>query len=334
MNQRTLYNLFVVIVLVVIGGSVGYYILFNGEHRFIDCVYMTVISLTSVGYGEVLPVTGNVPAQIFTMVLITFGMGILLYAISSLTAILVEGELSGMLRKRKMQNKIEKLSNHYIVCGGGETSKPLIEELILNFESVVLIESDQEKIEKCKVSDKLLSVTGDPTEDQNLIAAGIDRAKGILIVLPSDKETLYVTMTARMLNKRIRIISQMTDRAIEAKLIKAGANRVISPSIIGGLRMASEMIRPEAVDFLDQMLRSEQGNLRIHEVVIETDSGVLGKKISQSGLKDKYDLLILGARSPDGVIEFNPSPHRTITQGMTLIVMGSIDNIVKVRKSF
>jgi voltage-gated potassium channel len=304
MNKRTLYNLFFVIVLVVIGGSAGYYILFNGEPKFIDCLYMTVISLTSVGYGEVLEVTGNVPAQIFTMVLITFGTGLLLYSISTLTAILVEGELSGLLRKRKMQKRIEKLSEHFIVCGGGETSKPLIEELIQNFEPVVLIESEPEKIEKCRVSNNVFIVDGDPTDDHNLIEAGI------------------------------RIISQMTDQAIEAKLLKAGANRVISPNIIGGLRMASEMIRPTAVDFLDQMLRSEKGNLRIHEIVITKTSGVLGKKIIQSGLKDKFDLLILGAKSPDGRIEFNPSPSRTIAEGMTLIVMGSIENIEKVRKSF
>ncbi|MBU1170026.1 MAG: potassium channel protein [Proteobacteria bacterium] len=332
--NRTLFKLFFVIVLLVIGGSTGYYILFNGEPKFIDCLYMTVISLTSVGYGEVLEVSGNVPAQIFTMVLITFGMGILLYAISSVTAILIEGELSGLLRKRKMQKKIDKLSEHFIVCGGGETSKPLIEELIQNFESVVLIESDVDRIEKCMVSDQLLFVAGDPTDDQNLIAAGIERARGILIVLNSDKETLYVTMTARMMNKTIRIISQMTDQAIEAKLLKAGANRVISPNIIGGLRMASEMIRPTAVDFLDQMLRSEKGNLRIHEIVITETTGILGKKIMQSGLKDKFDLLILGAKNPDGIIEFNPSPTRTIAEGMTLIVMGSIENIDKVRRSF
>lgn len=334
MNNKTLYKLFFVLVLVVIGGSTGYYFLFNGEPAFIDCVYMTVISLTSVGYGEVLKVSGNVPAQIYTMVLITFGMGILLYTISTVTAVLIEGELSGLLWKRKMQKKIEKLNEHFIVCGGGETSKPLIEELLQNFESVVLIESDKEKIDKCRVSDKLLYVEGDPTEDQNLIASGIDRARGILIVLNSDKDNLYVTMTARMLNKKIRIISQMTDQAIEAKLLKAGANRVISPNIIGGLRMASEMIRPTAVDFLDQMLRSEKGNLRIHEIVITATSGILGKKIAQSGLKDKFDLLILGAKSPNGHIEFNPSPARTIAEGMTLIVMGSIDNIIKVRKSF
>ncbi len=332
--KTRLNKLLLMIGMVVIVGSIGYYIIFEGEPKFIDCVYMTVISITSVGYGEVLQIAGNVPAQLFTMLLITFGMGVILYAISTLTAILIEGELTGILRKRKMLKKIKKLKGHFIVCGGGETSRPLIRELLDNCESVVLVEGDQDKIDKCMSAGRLLYVQGDPTEDDNLVAAGLDHAAGIVIVLPSDKDTLYVTMTARMINKDLRIISQMTDQAIEAKLLKAGANRVISPNIIGGLRMASEMIRPTAVDFLDKMLRSEKGDLRIHEIIIGEKSDITGKKICDSGLKDKFDLLILGAKNSLGEIEFNPSPKRIISEGMTLIVMGKIDDIVKIKKSY
>lgn len=322
------------IVLVVIAGSFGYYLIFDMQPKFIDCVYMTVISLTSVGYGEVLPIAGNVPAQMFTMVLITFGMGVILYAISTVTAILIEGELTGILRKRRMLKKIEKLRNHYIVCGGGETSRPLIGELLKNHESVVLIEADQEKTEKYQTSKRLLFIEGDPTDDASLVAAGLEHAAGILIVLPSDKDTLYVTMTARMMNKDIRIISQITNQETEPKLLKAGASSVISPNMIGGMRMASEMIRPTAVNFLDKMLRNEKDNLRIHEIVITGRSNIIGKKISESGLKDKFDLLILGAKNKIGDIQFNPSSVTEITDGMTLIVMGKIDDIVKIKRNF
>ncbi len=322
------------IVLVVIAGSLGYYLIFDMQPKFIDCVYMTVISLTSVGYGEVLPIAGNVPAQMFTMVLITFGMGVILYAISTVTAILIEGELTGILRKRRMLKKIEKLRNHYIVCGGGETSRPLIGELLKNHESVVLIEADHEKTEKYQTSKRLLFIEGDPTDDASLVAAGLEHAAGILIVLPSDKDTLYVTMTARMMNKDIRIISQITNQETEPKLLKAGASSVISPNMIGGMRMASEMIRPTAVNFLDKMLRNEKDNLRIHEIVITGKSNIIGKKISESGLKDKFDLLILGAKNKIGDIQFNPSSVTEITDGMTLIVMGKIDDIVKIKRNF
>lgn len=293
----------------------------------IDCIYMTVISLTSVGYGEIIKVSGNLPAQIFTMILITFGMGIILYSISTLTAMIIEGELTGIIRKDKMKKKIKKLKNHFIVCGGGETGYQILVELFNNHESAVLIELNEEMIERCRSLEKLLYIQGDATDDKNLIAAGIDKATGIIIVLPSDKDTLYVTMTARMLNKDIRIISKITKPDIEPKLKTAGADSVVSPNNIGALRMASEMMRPAAVDFLDTMLRTEKGNLRIHDLAISRKSSVIGKKISDSGLQDKYNLLILGARHETEEIEFNPPPSSVLKEGMTLVVMGDIKKI-------
>lgn len=331
--KRRLILLLFTILLVFMAGSHGYYFLYGGKYSFIDCIYMTVISLTSVGYGEVLAVTGNVPAQIFTMILITFGMGIILYGLSSLTALLIEGELTGILRKKKMEKEIGKLKNHFIVCGGGETGKPLIAELVKNHETVVLIEQDQNKIDQCRTAIDLLYIAGDATDDQNLIKAGIHNASGILITLPSDKDNLYVTMTARMLNPHLRIVCRMIDERLEAKLKKAGANRVVSPNAIGALRMASEMIRPTVVSFLDEMLRSKQGNLRINEFNITSDSNICGKKISESDLEEKYGLLILGSRRADGEIEFNPPRSCVLENGMTLIVMGSVDSLLKARST-
>ena len=295
---------------------------------------MTVVSLTTVGYGEVLEVTGNDTAQIFTMILITFGMGIILYGISSLTALLLEGELSGIFRKKKMAKQIDKLNDHYIVCGGGETGSGVIVELCKNNEVAVLIEEDTERIERCKEICDLLYIKGDATDDENLIAAGIDRAAGIVISLPSDKDTLYVTMTARMLNQKIRIISRMTNQHLEPKLFKAGANAVVCPNAIGALRMASEMIRPTAVDFLDRMLRSSHGNLRIHELTVSENSKFSEKEIRHCGLKERYGLLVLGAKTKAKDIEFNPAPTQKLTAGTTLIVMGAVGQIAKAKDAF
>lgn len=322
------------ILLVILTGSLGYYILFAGTETFMDCMYMTVISITSVGYGEIIQVTGNVPAEIFTMILITFGMGIGLYGLSTLTALLIEGELSGILRKNKMRKKIQKLRNHYIVCGGGQTGKPTIMELVKNRESVVLIELEKEQIEKCEAIEGLLYIEGDATEDGNLIDAGIEKAAGIIISLPSDKDNLYVTMTARMLNRNLRIISKLTDPRHVAKLKKAGADSVVSPNTIGALRLASEMLRPTVVDFLDSMLRSKQGNLRIHQLNVSESSSHVGKALSESGLKDKFNLLVLGAKEGSGDIAFNPSPSRTLNPGLTLIVMGEVDDIARAKQDF
>ena len=332
--RKRLYFLLILIFLVIMAGSTGYYIIFDGEPGFLDCLYMTVVSLTTVGYGEVIQVTGNTAAEIFTMILITFGMGIILYGISSLTALLLEGRLSGIIRKKKMAKQIDKLTDHYIVCGGGETGGAVIAELCKNNEIAVLIEENADRIERCKPIPDLLFIQGDATDDENLIAAGIERAAGIIITLPSDKDTLYVTMTARMLNQKIRIISRMTNLQLEPKLLKAGANAVVCPNAIGALRMASEMIRPMAVDFLDRMLRSSRGDLRIHELTVSENSKFNAKEIRECGLEERYGLLVLGAKNKSNEIEFNPAPTQVLATGTTLIVMGVVGQIAKAKNSF
>jgi voltage-gated potassium channel len=314
-------------------GSAGYYLLFEGNSSFLDCLYMTVISLTTVGYGEVLGITGNPSAQIFTILLITFGVGIILYSISTLTALIIEGELTGMLRRRKMEKKINSLSDHYIVCGGGETGLPLAAELLASKVAVVLVEQDVDVVEQSRTLKKLHIVHGDATDDKKLIAAGVERATGITICLPSDNDNLYITMTARMLNPEARIISRMTNSQLKPKLLKAGATSVVSPNAIGALRMASEMIRPEAVEFLDNMLRSERGDLRISQLFIDQESLLAGKTIMKSGLRDQFNLLVLGVRRSDGEFEFRPPSSYLLEAGMTLIVMGDFDNIGRARET-
>lgn len=320
-----------VILLVFLSGSIGYYIIFRGTEKFIDCVYMTVISLTSVGYGEVIAISGNVPAQIFTMILITFGMGLILYALSSLTALIIEGELRGILRKKRMKKQIDKLKNHYIVCGGGRTGTPLLEELVKSQEEVVLVELDDDKIAACNKNERILYVKGDATDDQNLKEAGIHKAAGILIGLPSDKDNLFITMSARILNKKIKIITRISDSRLEAKMKKAGANKVVSPNAIGAMRMASEILRPTAVNFLDTMLRSKQGVLRIHELNVSDHSSLTGKKISESGLKDKFELLILGIKENGQEIIFNPPPSHILEKDTKLIVLGKVADIGRLK---
>ncbi len=322
------------ILLVVMAGSLGYYLLFMGRIDFLECLYMTVIAITSVGFGEIVPVTGNTAAEIFTMLLITFGMGIILYAISSLTASLIEGELSGYLREKKMNKLIAKLHGHYIICGGGETGMPLIDEMTRNHEAVVLIEREQETIDRCNADGKLLFIRGDATEDQNLVAAGIANASGLFACLPSEKDNLYITMTARMLNTHLRIVSRMINPALEPKLRKAGANSVVSPNTIGALRMASVMIRPEVVNFLDNMLRSQQGNLRVHQLTISEAGLATNRVLMDSGLKTRFNLLVLGAHLPGEEILFNPPPSHVLTPGMVLIVMGDTTDIARARKAF
>ena len=333
-KRRLIYILFAIFC-VIWAGSFGFYLIFQGRHDFMRCLYMTVISLTTVGYGEIIEITGNVPAEIFTMLLIMFGMGIILYGISTLTAIIIEGELTGIIRKKKMEKQIQKLKDHYIVCGGGKTGRPILAELIKNQEPVVLIEQSEEAISRCKAHwEDLLYIQGDAADDGNLQAAGIDNAKGVIVSLASDKDNLFTTMSARMLSSKVRIISRVTDTNLEAKMRRAGANGIVSPNFIGALRMASEMIRPAAVDFLDSMLRSSRGNLRIHEINISEKSTLVDRNIIDAGLKEKYELLVLAIRDKNREIIFNPPPSRLLEAGETLIVMGEVDNITRVRHKY
>ncbi|HCY86331.1 MAG TPA: potassium channel protein [Desulfobacteraceae bacterium] len=313
--------------LVILAGTLGYYIIVP-KVGIMDCLYMTVISLTTVGYGEVVPVSGNRIAEVFTICLICSGMGVILYAISMLTAAIIEGELSGAIRKKRMLEKIKGLSEHYIVCGGGKTGRPVLAELVKNQKKIVLIEADEEQIALCKtLVDDLLYLVADATDDDILMSAGIERAAGIIITLPSDKDNLYITMTSRMMNHGIRIISRMTNQKLKPKLMKAGANGVVSPNLIGALRLASEMIRPTVVDFLDSMLRSNQGNLRINQLSVNENSLFMGKAIADLELRKRFSLLLMGIKERGCDVEFDPSHDKVLNQPTELIVMGRTDDV-------
>ncbi|MCG8633455.1 MAG: potassium channel protein [Desulfobacterales bacterium] len=325
--KKRIYLSVLLVILVILGGTLGYYIIVP-EADLMDCLYMTVISLTTVGYGEVVRVSGNTAAEMFTICLIISGMGVLLYAISMVTAAIIEGELTGAIRKKRMLKKIKGLTDHFIVCGGGKTGRPVLAELSKNQKRIVLIEKGTETIEQCRsVVDDLLFLEADATDDDVLISAGLERAAGIIITLPSDKDNLYITMTARMMNDAIRIITRMTNRKLEPKLIKAGADGVVSPNMIGALRLASEMIRPTAVDFLDQMLRSNQGNLRINQLSITDRSQLLGNTIADLKLRKRFSLLLLGIKEKGGDIEFDPAHDKKISTPTDFIVMGRTDHV-------
>ena len=235
-----------------------------------------------------------------------------------------------------MLKQIQQLRKHTIVCGGGETGRLVLQELAKNREAVVLIDHDSENIERCKAiaPANLLYVQGSATDDENLFVAGIEHAAGIIITLPADNDNLYITMSARMHNRKIRIITRMIDQKLEPKLKKAGADSVVSPNFIGAMRMASEMIRPTVVYFLDKMLRSGRGDLRIHQITVSKDSPWVDMPLVECGLKDRFGLLVVAAHRDGDDIEFNPPPQLQLKAGMTLIVMGTVENIARARKAF
>ena len=243
------------LLIVFVFGTLGFFILGGGRWSFFDCAYMTSITLTTVGYGEILEDFGT-NGRSFAMVLMWAGMGVALYAVSTITGFVVERKFSRILRERKMEKRIAALKDHFIVCGGGHTAVNVLRELITSNRSCVSIEMKLERIEW--IANQFPDhhfIQGDATEEEVLLRAGIERASGILAVLAEDSHNLLITVQARYINPDIKIVARCSENNLADKFYRAGANYVVNPSFIGGMRMASEMIRPNVVSFLDRMLR-------------------------------------------------------------------------------
>lgn len=247
-------------------GVAGYTIIGHGKHRFVDSLYMTVITLTTVGYGEIIPMENNPAGRIFTMFLLLFGMGILVYFVSAITAFLVEGQLEHVFWRKRMRQAIAELKHHVIVCGAGVVAGHLIEELVRVQRPVVAVIPQGSAPPQLDVPQELPHIVGDAADEDVLAEAGLARADGLVAALELDRDNVLVTLTARQMNPAVRIVAMLVDPRHEGKLRRAGADSVVSPFLIGGMRMASEMIRPMVVTFLDTMLRDRDRNLRVEEV--------------------------------------------------------------------
>ncbi|MDA8240081.1 MAG: potassium channel protein [Nitrospiraceae bacterium] len=323
MLKERLIWIFAALAAVVAAGTGGYVIMEGWPP--LDALYMTVITISSVGFMEVHPLSDK--ARIFTVFLILCGSGILIYAVSILTAFIVEGELTDVLRRRKMNNRIALLDRHYIVCGADLTGRYAIEELVKTKKPFVVIEKDREKVRRLSEQGTLY-IEGDATHDGILLKAGIAKAKGLVTALHSDAENLFVVITAKRLNPALRVISKAVEEESEQKIRMVGADGVVMPDFIGGLRMVSEMVRPSVVNFLDIMLRARDKTVRVEEIVIEPHSPFAGKVLSETGLHEMEDMSIVALKGGTGdAYTFNPSRATVLGEGHVLIVMGNVDRI-------
>jgi voltage-gated potassium channel len=326
----------VALLVIFLAGTVGLYILgrlyLPHGWEFGECAYFIVITITTVGYNE-LPRLGQVPGgHLFTSLILLSGLGVALYFVSTLTTFFVEGEFFRVRTRRKMLKSIEKLSDHVIVCGVGTTGIHVVEELLATRWPVVAIDvSEAHLLRATELGTGLLTLEGDATEDEVLEAAGIRRAKGIVAALTDDKANLFIVVTARGLNPNLRIIAKGVDLKAAEKLRKAGADSVVNPAFIGGVRMVSEMIRPQVVEFLDLMLRDRDKNLRIEEVTVPAGSWMVGKPISEAQIRRHTNLLVVAVREASGRFIYNPGPETEIASGMALIVLGETESVQKLR---
>ncbi|MBI2155165.1 MAG: NAD-binding protein [Candidatus Rokubacteria bacterium] len=314
---------------VVAAGTLGYMILEGWPA--LDAVYMTVITIGSVGYGEVHPLSPN--GRVFTIGLIVAGLGVMGYGLSTVTAFLVEGQLTDALRKRRMERSIAGLRDHVILVGGGETGKHIVEELLKTDTPFVLIERDAGRVASLERLGSILYMLGDATDSAVLEQARIADARGLITTIPLDKDNLFVILCARELNPKIRIISRLTDEQSRSKFIRAGADVVVSENLIGGLRMASEMLRPHVVSFLDAMLRETGSVVRVEEVQIPAGSPWIGKTLAETQIRERVGVVIFGLREAASErYLFNPNPNARLSAGDVLIGCADREQIATLRR--
>lgn len=332
-SKKRIYLALLMFFTVFVIGVIGFQLIGGSEHSLIDSIYMTMITLSTVGYGEVIDLSIHPQARLFATVFIFLCLGTIAFAVSSITSFIIEGELKNILGRKKMEKKIAKLKDHFIVCGSDETAMTVIQELLLTQREFVVVEALQERIEKLAGQSDILFIHGDPSEDDILVAAGIKKAQGILLALPTDEANLFVTITARSLNSDIRIVTKGTDVKSHKKIRTAGADAVISPSFIGGMRMVSEMVRPQVVGFLDLMLRERDKVYRFEEVKVQEGSGLVGKAMHSCAVKEKTGALIVGIkRAATGEFDFNPGRESQILADDVLVCMGSPDMVQKLER--
>lgn len=299
-------------------GTVGYQILTHGEHAWFDSFYMTFITVSTIGFGEVFDMSHNLPARMLTIVLGVLGAGTLSMMFSIVTVLFLESDLNGTLKRKRMNKAIAKLKGHFILCGLGRVGGNVAHELQITQRAYVAIDELTGALHDFHSKNPtLLSVHGDASDDDILIQAGIFNAAGIFAVTGDDSMNLMITITAKQIRPDIRVVARAHEVRNIEKLKKAGADSIVSPDFTGGMRIASAMIRPHVVTFLEEMLRA-QGNYRIEEINLPKTfiSRALG---AISARNDHYKLI--SVRLADGTNIFNPDENHLLQSGQSLIVM-------------
>jgi voltage-gated potassium channel len=304
------------IVFVIASGATGYRLIEGWG--WLDALYMTVITITTIGFREVHDLSGE--GRSFTMLLILFSLGVVFYSLNNAARLLIEGELKDVFGRKRVQKTIEKLRGHYIVCGYGRMGKIICRELAEKGADFVVIEKEAE-VEPAVGCEPLI-LKGDATKDETLRAAGIENAKGLITVLPTDAENVYVVLSARGLNPSLNIVARAVVEGAEQKLLRAGANRVVSPYHIGGLRIAHTVLKPTVVDFIEFTTQKGEVGLDMVEVPVGGGSALAGKTIGESGIGRELEVIIMAMKKADGTMRINPTHKDEIEEGDTLVVIG------------
>ncbi len=324
-----------VLFVVYLVGVVGYKLIGGRGHSWLDALYMTTITLTTTGYREVIDITEHPSAMVFTIALLLFGATAVVVTFSMITAYVVEGDLTAGFRRRRMQKRVDAMRAHTIVCGAGQTGSAVVREIVSVGRACVAIESSPERAATFERQFPDVPVlVGDCTDDEMLTTAGITHASGVVVCTDDEKVALVTTVLARQMAPKARLVARAVDDKAASRLRQSGADATVSPGNIGGMRMASELLRPSVVTFLDQMLRDENRNLRIEEVRVEKGSS-FDETVVESLRLHEYGtgLLLLAMRTRDGTYLFNPPAATDVNGGCHLIVMGDPVSVARLQEA-
>jgi voltage-gated potassium channel len=308
-------------------GVVGYRIL---EHySWFDAVYMTAITLSTVGYHEVHPLSPI--GQIFTMFLIAGGLGVVLYTITAVMEKVVEGEFQQFFGRRRMQKQIEALTDHYIVCGFGRIGEIVCRELMSKPVPFVIIEKDSERSRAAEAANYLV-LTGDAADEEMLITVGTRQAKGLFATLATDSDNVFVTLTAKGVNPALFVVARAESDRSERTLLRAGADKVISPYAMGGHRMAQAVLRPAVVDIIDLATHHQSLELQMEEVSISTASLAKGQTLREAGLSEQPGIIIVAIKRASGKMLFNPQPGERLEVGDSVIALAEAPQLKEIER--
>jgi len=313
--------------LIVLVGSAGYMIIENWE--FLDALYMTVITISTVGYREVNQV-GDV-GRVFTILLVFSGVGFTMYVAAAVVQFMVEGRIRIILGRRRLDKKLDRLKNHYIVCGYGRIGRVLSKNLRSKPIDVVVVEKNPD-LTHAMDEDGVLYVSGDAADEACLIKAGIQRAKGLVAVLATDTDNVFLVLTARQLAPGLKIIARAGQEAAKNKLKAAGADSVESPYEMGAASMAHRIIRPTVTNFLDLAFAHKRKDIQMEEIPVDSSSELTNLPLKDSGIRQNYNLIIIAIKKPDGSMLFNPSFETAIMPEDTVIAVGEAANLQKLEK--
>lgn len=315
------------IALIVSFGTIGYMGIEGWD--FIDSLYMTIITLTTVGFKEVNDL--SLSGRIFTIVLLIGGVGTVFYTLGIGAKIIVEGELQEVYGRRRLEKKLKDLRDHYIVCGYGRMGKIVARELKHGKLKFAVIEKNEVLLDSDEKNETLI-IQGDATSDDLLKKVGIERAKCLISVLPTDAENLYVVLSARVLKPDLLIVARAGEEGSEQKLLRAGADRVVSPYHIGGLRMAHSVLKPAVVDFIEFATKSGNIDLQIEEITIRESSQLANLSLDECGIGRDLGIIIVAIKQKTGEMKFNPTFRTAMQVGDTLIAVGETSKLAILEK--